>query len=112
MQPPGMPPGPFGPARPGGPPLAGILEATPSSPTGGMPLEEGGGGLQMESGFKAGPTAAIMYTYVPKSFKKGSPVVVALHHCAGTAPGYFREYPDWPKSADQKGFMMVSLCFI
>ncbi|GAC94828.1 carbohydrate esterase [Pseudozyma hubeiensis SY62] len=48
-----------------------------------------------------------MYTYVPSSFKKGNPVVVALHHCAGTAPGYFHEYPDWPKMADSKGFMLI-----
>lgn len=48
-----------------------------------------------------------MYTYVPKSFKKGNPVVVGVHHCAGTGPGYFREYPDWPKAAEEKGFMMI-----
>lgn len=63
--------------------------------------------LRLESDFPGKPTAAIMYTYVPSTFKKGNPVIVALHHCAGTGPGYFHEYADWPKMADKKGFLMI-----
>lgn len=64
-------------------------------------------GLKLESGFPGQPTKAVMYTYVPKSYKAGNPVLVAIHHCQGTGPGYFGEYPDWPKAADQKGFLAI-----
>ena len=70
----------------------------------------GGGGegqLKQETDFPSEPTKATMYTYVPKSFKKGNPIVVALHHCGGTGPGFFQETSDWAKAADQKGFMMI-----
>lgn len=94
----------------GAPPFGGSAGASP-----GMKAAIGGSGggtgsysqLQPETGFSGGPTNAKMYTYVPKTFKKGNPVVVGLHHCAGTGPGYFKEYPDWPKNAEHKGFMMI-----
>ncbi|SPO31158.1 related to acetylxylan esterase [Ustilago trichophora] len=100
---------------PGGQP-AGIPGTGAGSPPAGTAGGNGGFGggsgggecnLQQETGFPGQPTKATMYTYVPKTFKKGNPVVVALHHCGGTGPGYFKEYPDWPKAADQKGFMMI-----
>ncbi|PWY98002.1 PHB depolymerase family esterase [Testicularia cyperi] len=75
-----------------------------------MPGGGGGGGtgkLQEDTTFSKKPTAASMYTYVPQSFKKGNPVVVALHYCGGTAESYFGMTPEWAKKADEKGFMLV-----
>ncbi|KAJ9475059.1 Carboxylic ester hydrolase [Pseudozyma hubeiensis] len=66
-----------------------------------------GSSLQQETGFPGKPTAALMYTYKPTSYKAGNPVIVALHHCQGTGPSYFGEYSDWPNMSDQKGFMMI-----
>lgn len=87
--------------QPGAPPSS-FKSGLPSPVT--KPLPKG---LQLESGFPGQPTKAVMYTYVPKTFKKGNPILVALHHCGGTGPGYYGEYPDWPKTADQKGFLIV-----
>lgn len=92
------PPGSAMPGAPGGPPVS----QEPSTVK-----TVGQSELQLEQGFPGEPTRASMYTYVPTTFQKGNPLVVALHHCGGTATGYFRENPDWVKMADQKGFMMV-----
>ncbi|SOV03511.1 related to acetylxylan esterase [Ustilago sp. UG-2017a] len=92
-------------ASPGGQPGAPPSSFKPGLPSpAAKPLPKG---LQLESGFPGQPTKAVMYTYVPKTFKKGNPILVALHHCGGTGPGYYGEYPDWPKTADQKGFLIV-----
>ncbi len=101
--PPGAPPG----GPPGAPP-GGMPGASPGGPPGGnVELPGCEAQLQFESDFPGKPTQALLYSYVPKSFQKGNPLVVALHHCAGYGPGYFKEYPDWPKMADKKGFMMI-----
>ncbi|KAJ1599405.1 hypothetical protein NDA14_001002 [Ustilago hordei] len=71
--------------QPGAPPSS--FESGLPSPVA-KPLPKG---LQLESGFPGQPTKAVMYTYVPKTFKKGNPIL----------------YPDWPKTADQKGFLIV-----
>lgn len=49
------------------------------------------------------------YTYVPKSFKEGNPIVLLIHHCGGSAPGFFQETSasGWAKMADEKGFILV-----
>ena len=45
--------------------------------------------LKRETSFSGQPSNAIMYTYVPTTYKKGNPLVLALHHCQGTGPSYF-----------------------
>ncbi|KAJ1017856.1 hypothetical protein NDA16_005172 [Ustilago loliicola] len=65
------------------------------------------GGLQLENDYPMHPTQASMYTYVPQTFKKGNPVVVALHPCDGSALRYFGENRGWTHAADLKGFMMI-----
>ncbi len=35
--------------------------------------------------FSAGPTKVGMYAYVPKSLPSLAPIVVAVHHCQGSA---------------------------
>lgn len=65
------------------------------------------GGLQLENDYPMHPTQVSMYTYVPQTFKKGNPVVVALHPCGGSALRYFGENRGWTHAADLKGFMMI-----
>lgn len=109
----GMQPRPFGaPPSFGGPggwpgahPGFGGPGGPPGAPPGGQPGL--GSDLQLESDFR-GPTAAIMYVHVPKTFKKGNGVILALHHCDGTGPGYFRELGELVRVADQKGYLIIS----
>ncbi|SJX64757.1 related to acetylxylan esterase [Sporisorium reilianum f. sp. reilianum] len=98
----------------GNPPSAGGqgggMPGMPGMPGGGASGPTQGGGesqLKQETDFPGQPTKAVLYSYVPNSFKKGNAVVVALHHCGGSAPGFFTEHPDWAKMADQKGFLLL-----
>ncbi|KAI8630972.1 putative Acetylxylan esterase A [Xylariaceae sp. FL1651] len=43
------------------------------------------------TGFNAGPTKLGMYVYVPPNLKTPAPIVVAVHHCQGSAQGYSGE---------------------
>lgn len=112
-----LPPGfnPFGQGG-GNPGAAGGMNAMPPNGMPGAPHADGNrapgpgsasGGLQLEKDYPKQPTQASMYTYVPSTFKKGNPLVVALHHCGGSAPAYFGENQGWTHAADQKGFMMI-----
>jgi len=56
--------------------------------------------------FNAGPTKVGMYAYVPKSLKAPAPIVVAVHHCQGSATGYASESRYTPL-ADQHGFIVI-----
>lgn len=56
--------------------------------------------------FNAGPTKLGMYVYVPKNLKTPAPVVVAVHHCQGSAQGYSTETKYMPL-ADSKGFILI-----
>lgn len=56
--------------------------------------------------FKAGPTNVGMYAYVPKSLKTPAPIVVAVHHCQGSAQQYSTESHYMPL-ADQHNFIVI-----
>jgi len=47
-----------------------------------------------------------MYIYVPSKLAAKPPVIVAIHHCQGTGPGYANETP-YNKLADQYGFIVI-----
>jgi len=59
--------------------------------------------LQHVTGFSSSPTNAQMYVYIPKNKATKPAVVVAIHHCAGSGPGYFNENPGYAQNADTKG---------
>lgn len=56
--------------------------------------------------FNLGPTNLGMYVYVPSSIKKPAPIVVAIHHCQGSATGYSSETKYQPL-ANSKGFIII-----
>ncbi|TVY81090.1 putative acetylxylan esterase A [Lachnellula suecica] len=58
------------------------------------------------SGFNSGPTSLGMYVYVPKTLTKPAPIVVAIHHCQGSAQGYSTETKYMPL-ADSHGFILI-----
>lgn len=59
--------------------------------------------LQHVTAFTSSPTKAQMYVYIPTNKLAKPPVVVAIHHCAGSGPGYFNENPGYAQNADSKG---------
>ena len=56
--------------------------------------------------FKGTPTNLGMYSYVPKNLKTPAPILVAVHHCQGSAQGYSTETRYMPL-ADQHGFIII-----
>jgi len=56
--------------------------------------------------FNAGPTKLGMYIKVGKNLKTPAPIVVAVHHCQGSATGYSGE-TKYPSLADQHGFIVI-----
>ena len=56
--------------------------------------------------FNLGPTKLGMYVYVPSNLKKPAPIVVAIHHCQGSATGYSSETKYQPL-ANSKGFIII-----
>lgn len=62
--------------------------------------------LQQVTGFAAGPTAAEMYIYVPTTKVVNPPVIVAIHHCQGSASGYFGE-TSYAQYADTYGYIVI-----
>ncbi|KAK7193528.1 hypothetical protein DPSP01_000085 [Paraphaeosphaeria sporulosa] len=56
--------------------------------------------------FNLGPTKLGMYVYVPSNVKKPAPIVVAIHHCQGSATGYSSETKYQPL-ANSKGFIII-----
>ena len=56
--------------------------------------------------FNAGPTKLRMYAYVPKTLAKPAPIVVAVHHCQGSATGYAQSTKYQPL-ADKHGFIVI-----
>ncbi|KAL1607734.1 hypothetical protein SLS60_002670 [Paraconiothyrium brasiliense] len=56
--------------------------------------------------FNLGPTKLGMYVYVPSNLKKPAPIVVAIHHCQGSATGYASETKYQPL-ANSKGFIII-----
>jgi poly(3-hydroxybutyrate) depolymerase len=63
-------------------------------------------GITKVSAFKDGPTGLGMYVYVPKKLTSPAPIVVAIHHCQGSAQAYSTESHYMPL-ADQHGFILI-----
>ncbi|CAG8975957.1 hypothetical protein HYALB_00007088 [Hymenoscyphus albidus] len=64
------------------------------------------GQLQKVNNFKAGPTNAGMYIYVPSKKLTPAPIIVAIHYCTGTANAYFSN-SKYATLADTKGFIVI-----
>lgn len=62
--------------------------------------------LQKVNDFNAGPTKLGMYVYLPKTLSKPAPIVVAVHHCQGSAQAYSSESQMMPR-ADKHGFILI-----
>jgi len=56
--------------------------------------------------FNLGPTKVGMYVYAPKSLASGAPIIVAVHHCQGSASAYGSESKLMPL-ADKYGFLII-----
>ena len=63
-------------------------------------------GIQQVNDFAGQPTRLKMYTYVPRNLKTPAPILVAVHHCQGSAQQYSQETHFQPP-ADQKGFIVI-----
>ncbi|CZT41756.1 related to acetylxylan esterase (subclass of the carboxylic acid esterases) [Rhynchosporium secalis] len=63
--------------------------------------------LQQVTDFNGTPTDAKMFAYVPTSKLAKPPIVVAIHHCQGSAAGYFSETQGYPQAADKSGFILL-----
>jgi poly(3-hydroxybutyrate) depolymerase len=62
--------------------------------------------LQKVNDFNAGPTKVGMYAYVPKTLTKPAPIIVAVHHCQGTAQAFSSESQLMPQ-ADKHGIILI-----
>jgi acetylxylan esterase len=58
------------------------------------------------TGFDRTPTGATMYVYIPTTKKSPAPIVVAIHQCTGTGPGYF-ESTLYAQYADTYGYIVI-----
>lgn len=56
--------------------------------------------------FNAVPTRLGMYVYVPPNLKTPAPIIVAVHHCQGSAQQYSGESGLMPL-AGQRGFIVI-----
>jgi acetylxylan esterase len=63
--------------------------------------------LQQVTGFTSTPTNAKMYIYVPTNKLATPPIIVAIHHCQGTGPGYFGETQGYAQNADTYGYIVI-----
>jgi poly(3-hydroxybutyrate) depolymerase len=63
-------------------------------------------GITKVSAFKDGPTSLGMYVYVPKKLASPAPIIVAIHHCQGSAQGYSTE-THYQSLADTHGFILI-----
>lgn len=77
--------------------LAGFLLAAPSAQA---------ASLTEVTGFGNNPGNLRMYEYVPSSAGAGAPVLVAVHYCTGTGPG-FHAGTEFASLADRYGFIVV-----
>ena len=62
--------------------------------------------LKQVTDFKSSPTAVKMYSYIPKNLVKPAPIIVAVHHCQGSASGYSSESQLMPQ-ADKHGIILI-----
>jgi len=63
-------------------------------------------GITKVNAFKDGPTSLGMYVYVPKKLASPAPIIVAIHHCQGSAQAYSTESHYMPL-ADTHGFILI-----
>lgn len=62
--------------------------------------------LRQVTDFTATPTRLGMYSYVPANLKTPAPIIVAVHHCQGSAQGYSSESQLMPQ-ADRHGIILI-----
>jgi poly(3-hydroxybutyrate) depolymerase len=62
--------------------------------------------LKQVTDFKSSPTSVKMYSYIPKTLTKPAPIIVAVHHCQGSASGYSSESQLMPQ-ADKHGIILI-----
>lgn len=56
--------------------------------------------------FGPNPTGVGMYVYKPSRLANPPPLLVAMHYCGGSGPGYF-SYSKYADKADQYGFIVI-----
>src|ERR1700722_19069744 len=49
----------------------------------------GGGSLVQVTNFGSDPSNNLMYIYVPTNVRPDPPILMALHQCTGTGPGFY-----------------------
>jgi poly(hydroxyalkanoate) depolymerase family esterase len=62
--------------------------------------------LQQITNFGTNPSNNKMYIYVPNNVQASPPILVALHQCTGTGPGFFGSTA-FSSLADQFGFIVI-----
>ncbi|KFA69669.1 hypothetical protein S40285_08662 [Stachybotrys chlorohalonatus IBT 40285] len=62
--------------------------------------------LTRVNSFGSNPANVRMYIYVPDNVRTNPDVVLALHHCQGTAQSYFGSTP-YARLADQHGYIVI-----
>ena len=64
------------------------------------------GSLVQVTNFGANPTNLQMWLYVPPSVRPHPPILLALHQCTGSGPGFFSG-TEFANLADQFGFIVI-----
>src|SRR5690349_799635 len=59
--------------------------------------------FQQVTNFGSNPSKAKMYIYTPTNLPPNPAIVVGVHYCTGTGPGYYNGSP-YKRLADQKKF--------
>ncbi|KAM5344346.1 hypothetical protein ACJ41O_012883 [Fusarium nematophilum] len=62
--------------------------------------------LQQVTNFGSNPSGAKMFIHVPSNLPANPAVVVAIHHCQGSAQSYYQNTP-YAQYAGQKGFIVI-----
>jgi acetylxylan esterase len=62
--------------------------------------------LTRVNNFGSNPANVKMYIYVPENVRSNPDVVVAIHHCQGTAQSYFGSTP-YANLANQHGYIVI-----
>jgi acetylxylan esterase len=62
--------------------------------------------LVQVTNFGSDPSNNLMYIYVPNNVKPNPPILMALHQCTGTGPGFYSSTA-FASLADQYGFIVI-----
>lgn len=62
--------------------------------------------LQQVTNFGANTSGTKMYIYVPAKLATKPAIIVAVHYCTGTGPGYYQNTP-YATLAEQYGFIVI-----